>query len=47
MKQRLGIARAFLNNPNIVILDEPTNGLDPQGIKDIRELIQDLSKNTM
>ncbi|WP_407301448.1 ABC transporter ATP-binding protein [Clostridium botulinum] len=44
MKQRLGIARAFLNNPNIVILDEPTNGLDPQGIKDIRELIQDLSK---
>ncbi|APH13426.1 ABC transporter family protein [Clostridium sporogenes] len=44
MKQRLGIARAFLNNPNIVILDEPTNGLDPQGIKDIRQLIQDLSK---
>lgn len=44
MKQRLGIARAFLNNPNIVILDEPTNGLDPQGIKDIRGLIQDLSK---
>ncbi len=33
-----------MNNPNIVILDEPTNGLDPQGIKDIRELIQDLSK---
>ncbi|MHB9941576.1 bacitracin ABC transporter ATP-binding protein [Clostridium sporogenes] len=44
MKQRLGIARAFLNNPNIVILDEPTNGLDPQGIKDIRGLIQELSK---
>ncbi|MFD3156907.1 ABC transporter ATP-binding protein [Haloimpatiens sp. FM7330] len=44
MKQRLGIARAFLNNPNIVILDEPTNGLDPQGIKEIRKLIQDLSK---
>ncbi|MBZ9606662.1 ABC transporter ATP-binding protein [Clostridium estertheticum] len=44
MKQRLGIARAFLNNPNIVILDEPTNGLDPQGIKDIRKLIHDLSK---
>ncbi|WP_373899435.1 ABC transporter ATP-binding protein [Haloimpatiens sp. FM7315] len=44
MKQRLGIARAFLNNPNIVILDEPTNGLDPQGIKEIRELIQELSK---
>jgi ABC-2 type transport system ATP-binding protein len=44
MRQRLGIARAFLNNPNIVILDEPTNGLDPQGIKEIRELIQHLSK---
>ncbi|WP_333888064.1 ABC transporter ATP-binding protein [Clostridium sp.] len=44
MKQRLGIARAFLNNPNIVILDEPTNGLDPQGIKEIRELIQNLSQ---
>lgn len=44
MKQRLGIARAFLNKPNIVILDEPTNGLDPKGMKDIRELIQDLSK---
>lgn len=43
MKQRLGIARAFLNNPNIVILDEPTNGLDPQGIKEIRELVQNLS----
>lgn len=44
MKQRLGIARAFLNNPNIVILDEPTNGLDPQGMQEIRELIQSLSK---
>lgn len=44
MKQRLGIARAFLNNPNIVILDEPTNGLDPQGIREIRELILQLSK---
>lgn len=44
MKQRLGIARAFLNNPNIVILDEPTNGLDPQGIREIRELILELSK---
>ncbi|PJI07621.1 MULTISPECIES: ABC transporter ATP-binding protein [Clostridium] len=43
MKQRLGIARAFLNNPNIVILDEPTNGVDPQGIKEIRQLIQELS----
>lgn len=44
MKQRLGIARAFLNSPDTVILDEPTNGLDPQGIKEIRELIQKLSK---
>jgi ABC-type multidrug transport system ATPase subunit len=44
MKQRLGIARAFLNNPNVVILDEPTNGLDPQGIKEIRNLIQELSE---
>lgn len=44
MKQRLGIARAFLNNPAVVILDEPTNGLDPQGIKEIRELIQELSE---
>lgn len=43
MKQRLGIARAFLNSPNIVILDEPTNGLDPHGIKEIRTLIHDLS----
>ena len=44
MKQRLGIARAFINNPSIVILDEPTNGLDPQGMKEIRKLIQDLSE---
>jgi ABC-type multidrug transport system ATPase subunit len=43
MKQRLGIARAFLNDPNIVILDEPTNGLDPQGVMDIRNLIKELS----
>lgn len=43
MKQRLGIARAFINKPNMVILDEPTNGLDPHGIKEIRELIKSLS----
>ena len=45
MKQRLAIARAFLNNPKIVILDEPTNGLDPQGVIEIRNIIRYLAKN--
>lgn len=39
MKQRLGIAMALLNNPTLLILDEPTNGLDPIGIQDLRKLI--------
>lgn len=45
MKQRLGVANALLNNPELIILDEPTNGLDPQGMKEIREMIVDLSTN--
>ena len=47
MKQRLGIAIALLNNPKFLILDEPTNGLDPIGIGELRELIKSFPKKGM
>lgn len=43
MRQRLGVAQAILHRPKLLILDEPTNGLDPQGIKELRDILKELA----
>ena len=44
MRQRLGLARAIMGSPRLLILDEPTNGMDPRGMKDVRDLLLSLSE---
>ena len=47
MRQRLGVAQALLHSPSVLILDEPTNGLDPQGIREFRDYLRQLADNGM
>ncbi|WP_261129769.1 ABC transporter ATP-binding protein [Bacillus sp. Marseille-Q3570] len=47
MRQRLGVAQALLHNPSLLILDEPTNGLDPQGIREFRDYLHSLAREGM